>query len=142
MKKIQRKFKLLIKSKPKAAIGGVLSKKVFLKTLHNSQENTYAQVFSYEFCEIFKKIFFVEHIWWLPLQSYVARSCNFDIIRTPSQFFSSILLNFHSQLFMKLFLMTASEYSPIPNCKGGKKILFWTNFITNFILLGSIFTKV
>ena len=61
-------------------------KKVLLKILQNSQENTYArvsfliklqtsanfikkealaQVFSYEFCEIIMKTFFTEHSRWL-----------------------------------------------------------------------------
>ena len=43
-----------------------------LKILQNSQENTCARIsfliklhflFSCEFCEIFKNIFFVEHLW-------------------------------------------------------------------------------
>ena len=44
-----------------AAIGGVLQKKMFLKILQNPQENTHSkkeipkQVFSCEFCKIFKK---------------------------------------------------------------------------------------
>ena len=51
-------------------------KKVFLKISQNSQENncdkdcfliklqaTLAQVFSYEFCEIFKNTFFTEQLW-------------------------------------------------------------------------------
>ena len=42
-------------------------KKVFLKILRNSQENTWkkevlAQVFSCEFEEIFKNTFFTEHL--------------------------------------------------------------------------------
>ena len=55
-----------------AAFGGVLYKKVFLKIVQNSQENTcvrdsflmkrLAQVFSSEFSEIFKNTFFTEHI--------------------------------------------------------------------------------
>ena len=31
------------------------------------EKDTLAQVFSWEFCEIFKKIFFVEHLRWLLL---------------------------------------------------------------------------
>ena len=45
-------------------------KKVFLKISQNSQENkkeTLAQVFSCEFCEIFKNAFFIEHLRWLLL---------------------------------------------------------------------------
>ena len=50
-------------------------KKLFLEISQNSQENTFAivsflikketlaQVFSYEFCEISKNIFFTEHLW-------------------------------------------------------------------------------
>ena len=61
---------------PEAATGGVFLKKVFLKISQNSQENTcarvraatllkktVAQVFSCEFCEIFKSTFFTEYIW-------------------------------------------------------------------------------
>ena len=57
-------------------------KEVFLKILQNSQENTcarasfliklqfikkqtLAQVFSCEFCELFKNTFFIENHWWL-----------------------------------------------------------------------------
>ena len=29
------------------------------------KKETLAQVFSYEFCEISKNIFFIEHLWWL-----------------------------------------------------------------------------
>ena len=63
------------------ATRGVLCKKVFLKTLQNSQENTsarvsflikagnfikkeaLAQVFSCEICEISKNTFFTKHLW-------------------------------------------------------------------------------
>ena len=65
------------------ATRGVLYKKVFLEISQNSQENTCArisfliklqacnfikketltQVFSCEFCEIFKNTFFTEHLW-------------------------------------------------------------------------------
>ena len=55
---------------PEAATGGVLYKKVFLKILQNSQENTCARVsfliklllnlFSCEFYEIFKDTFFTD----------------------------------------------------------------------------------
>ena len=43
-------------------------KMMFLQISQNSQENTYkketiAQVFSCEFCEISKNIFFTEHLW-------------------------------------------------------------------------------
>ena len=56
-----------------AATGGVLYKKVFLKIYQNSQgktcvrvsvlikKETLAQMFSCEFCEMFKKTFFTEH---------------------------------------------------------------------------------
>ena len=59
-----------------AATEGVLCKKLFLEISQNSQEKTcarvsflmkfikketLAQVFSYEFCEIFKNTFFTEH---------------------------------------------------------------------------------
>ena len=68
-------FSSTISSITEAATGGVLYKKVFLKLLQNSQENTcvsvsacnfiiketLAQVFSYEFCKILKNIFFTEH---------------------------------------------------------------------------------
>ena len=55
-------------------------KKVFLDISQNLQESTcprdsflkkfikketLAQLFSYEFCEISKNIFFIEHLWWL-----------------------------------------------------------------------------
>ena len=57
-------------------------KKVFLKISQNSQEKicarvsflinfvtkeTLAQVFSCEFCEIFKNTLFIENLWWLLL---------------------------------------------------------------------------
>ena len=60
--------------KTKAATGGVLKKNVFLKILQYSQENTCvgvekfylketaAQVFSREYCEVFKNICFEEHV--------------------------------------------------------------------------------
>ena len=59
----------------RAATGGLLSKKVFLKISQNSQKTpvsqslfllewtpTPAQVFSYKFCEIFKNTFFKEQL--------------------------------------------------------------------------------
>ena len=74
-----------------AAVQRCSIKKEFLKILQNSQENTcvrvsflqklqdstcnfikketLAEVFSCEFCEIFKNIFFIEHPWWLLLQN-------------------------------------------------------------------------
>ena len=82
---IKGRFMTLLKAE--AAIGGVLWKTVFLKISQNSQENTcaiapgfrpfltklqawnfirketLAQVFPFEFCAIFKNIFFTEHIW-------------------------------------------------------------------------------
>ena len=68
---------------PEAATGSVLQKKVFLEISQSSQENTcarvslliklqacnfvkketLAQVFTCEFCEIFKSTFFTEHLW-------------------------------------------------------------------------------
>ena len=68
-------FLSTIRSITEAGTGGVLYKKVFLKLLQDSQENTcvsvsacnfiiketLAQVFSYEFCKILKNIFFTEH---------------------------------------------------------------------------------
>ena len=66
---------------PEAATKSVLCKKKFLEISQNSQENsctrvsflikaynfikkeTLAQVFSCEFCEIFKNTFFTEHLW-------------------------------------------------------------------------------
>ena len=67
----------VVSSRPVAAVVQTCSvKKVFLKTSQISQENTcarvsflinlqateiLAQVFSCEFCEIFKKTFFIEH---------------------------------------------------------------------------------
>ena len=63
---------------------------VFLKILKISQENTcarvfffkkeetLAQVFSYEFCEISKSTFFTEHLRWLLLQ-------NLNMIRILAQ---------------------------------------------------------
>ena len=61
-----------------AVIGRCSVKKMFLKISQNSRENTCARVsfskketltqaFSYEFCEIFKNTFFIEHFWWLLL---------------------------------------------------------------------------
>ena len=53
------------------SIGGVQQKLLFLEISQNSQENTcnvtylketLAQVFSCEFCEISKNIFFTEHL--------------------------------------------------------------------------------
>ena len=51
-----------------AATRGVLYKEVFLEILQNSQENTcarvsflMAQLFSCEFCKIYKNIFFIAH---------------------------------------------------------------------------------
>ena len=53
--------------KTEAATRGVLWKKVFLEISQNSQENTCArddltQMFSCEFCEISKNIFFTEQL--------------------------------------------------------------------------------
>ena len=70
----------MITSSSEAASGSVVQKKVFLKILQNSRENTcvrdsfltnfqatllkksLAQVFSCEFCEISKNTFFTEHL--------------------------------------------------------------------------------
>ena len=70
----------------KQSFGGILLKKMFLKILKNSQENTcakvsflqksfikkedLAQIFSCEFCEIDKKPIFIEHLRWLFLYMY------------------------------------------------------------------------
>ena len=35
------------------------------------KKETLAQVFSCEFCEIFKNTFFTEHLWWLFLTIYI-----------------------------------------------------------------------
>ena len=64
--------------KKKQSPGGVLQKTGVLKISSNSQENicfkvsfliieTSAQVFSSEFCEIFKDTFIIEHLWQLLL---------------------------------------------------------------------------
>ena len=70
----------MVPASVEAATRGVLIKKVFLEISQNSQENTcaslsfllklsdfikkerLAQVFSCEFCEISKKVFFIEHL--------------------------------------------------------------------------------
>ena len=66
---------ILLRNFPEAATRGVLCKKVFLEISQNSQENTCVRVsfliklqrcrpvFSCEFCEIYKKNFFTEHLW-------------------------------------------------------------------------------
>ena len=74
-----------------AATGGVLWKKVFLKILQNSQENTcasnfikketLAQGFFWEFCEVFKNIFSTEHLRWLLLNLEYVLLCNFNKIK-------------------------------------------------------------
>ena len=63
----------------KQSPGVILWKKMFLNNLQNSQEihrlqacnftrkETPTQVFSCEFCEIFRNIFFLEHLRWLLL---------------------------------------------------------------------------
>ena len=70
-----------------AATRGVLLKKVFFEILQNSQENicarasflinlqNLAQMFSCEFYEIFKNIFFIEHLRWLLLKFQFLSSC-------------------------------------------------------------------
>ena len=69
-------FLSTIRSITEAGTGGVLYKKVFLKLSQDSQENTcvsvsacnfiiketLAQIFSYEFCKILKKISFTKHL--------------------------------------------------------------------------------
>ena len=56
---------------PKAATGGVLQKKMFLKVSQYSRENTGVEVFfeetstqasSYEYCIVYKNTFFEEHL--------------------------------------------------------------------------------
>ena len=37
------------------------------KTCNIIKKEALAQVFSYEFCEVFKNTFFIEHLWWLLL---------------------------------------------------------------------------
>ena len=44
------------------------------------EKETPAQVFSCEFCEIFKNTFFIEHSWWLILTSVV--QCDYDKLYT------------------------------------------------------------
>ena len=80
----QQVFELMFQEQPEAPTVGVLNKKVFLKISQNSQKNacarvclliscrpqacnfirkeTLAQVFSCEFCEICKSIFFTEDL--------------------------------------------------------------------------------
>ena len=60
-----------------AATGGVLRKKVFLKI---SQE-TPIQVFFCEICEIFKNIYFKEHL--LTTASVLLSNCSRKIDETP-----------------------------------------------------------
>ena len=94
-------------------------KKVFLEISQNSQENTcarvffnkvaglrpyacnfiknetLAQMFSYEFCEISKTPFFIEHLWWLLLISRVLPYMEnaFLIISLESQIIIFSLIN-------------------------------------------------
>ena len=92
-----------------ATTGGVLYKNVFLKSSQNSQENTCArvcfliklqasacnfikketppQVFSCEFCEVFRNIFFTEHLRRL-LSEYLRR--DYSLIGHSPNFKSSI----------------------------------------------------
>ena len=80
----QQVFELMFQERPEAPTVGVLNKKVFLKISQNSQKNAcarvclliscrpqacnfirkeaLAQVFSCEFCEICKSIFFTEDL--------------------------------------------------------------------------------
>ena len=55
---------------------GVLLKKVLLKVLQNSQENTCARVSflkKIDYCEIFGYIFFIEHLRWLLLYNQLSQ---------------------------------------------------------------------
>ena len=74
----------MVKTHAEAVAQSCVVEKIFLKISQNSQENTcarvsflrpqacnfilkktLAQMFSCEFCEIFKNIFFIEHFRWL-----------------------------------------------------------------------------
>ena len=51
-------------------------------------KETPTQVFSCEYCKIFKNSFFIEHLWWLLLKrSYSASPQEFCILRNVYQFF-------------------------------------------------------
>ena len=51
---------------------------MFLKISQNSQKRNLcqAQVFSWKFCVIFKKPFFIEHLWWLLLTEWKLNTRN------------------------------------------------------------------
>ena len=77
-------------------------KNMFLEISQNSQENTCARVsffkkealtrvFSCEFCEISKKTFFIEDLWWLLLTTY-APLVNFRIINKQTKQSSDLFL--------------------------------------------------
>ena len=99
------------------------TKKAFLKISQNSHENTctikketLAQVFSFEFCKIFKNTFFTEHLrttasWDDLSQSYVtsplALRCDTSVCNNS---WWSLLMLFHARMmsfceFLKIFNM-------------------------------------
>ena len=62
-------------------------KKVFLKICRPQgcnfiKKETLSQMFSCEFCEVFKNIFFIEHLWWLLLALHESHSLQFQAART------------------------------------------------------------
>ena len=103
-------FNLNVLIKSKAVVQRCSVKKVLLEISQNSRENTcarvspvpepqacnvikketLAQVFSCEFCEISKNIFFIEHLWWL-------------------------LLNLHLTEYLKIFIMNLSSDTQMDN---------------------------
>ena len=74
-------------------------KKLFFGILQNSQEDTCAtasfsiklQVFSYEFCEIFKNTFFTKHLW----------ATASDLSSFSKQLFSEVLWMFMTSYMLK-----------------------------------------
>ena len=55
---------------PEGCIRRCSSKKAFLNICNFIKKETLTQVFSYQYCEIFKNSFFLEHIQWLLLNSF------------------------------------------------------------------------
>ena len=68
-------FLKISQNSQRAPVPGSLFNKVAglrSQTCNFIKKETLAQVFSSEFCEISKNIFFVKHLWWLLLKSAIA----------------------------------------------------------------------
>ena len=81
------------------------------------KKETLAQVFSYEFCEMFKNIFLVKHFWWLLLTLQQLRLLILILYTKMSDILYTLIIDYYtstlSHLLNKMFVSDSAIFTGI-----------------------------